>query len=146
MMKINDVILQTVARVAVFIILTFSIFLFVAGHHNPGGGFIGGLVVASAVVLLLLAYDLKTIKEGLPIDFKIMAISGVLLSVMSGMGSFVFGAPFLTHTFEHLNLPFFGTTEIATAVIFDIGVALAVLGTAMSIIFAISEDICSWKR
>ena len=37
----NDVILQTVTKVAVFIILAFSIHLFIGGHHNPGGGFVG---------------------------------------------------------------------------------------------------------
>ncbi|WP_274622839.1 MnhB domain-containing protein, partial [Sinobaca sp. H24] len=45
-MKINDVILQTVTKIVTFIILTFAIYLFFAGHHNPGGGFIGGLVIS----------------------------------------------------------------------------------------------------
>jgi len=37
-------------------------------------------------------------------------------------------------------LPIFGVTELATAVLFDTGVALAVIGTAVSIILSISED------
>ncbi|MGI6685328.1 MAG: Na(+)/H(+) antiporter subunit B [Bacillota bacterium] len=145
-MRINDVILQTVTKVAAFVILTFAVFLFLAGHHNPGGGFVGGLMVASSITLLLLAYDLKTIREVFPIDFKVLAMIGVLLAVSTGMGSFIFGSPFLSHTFGVVNLPIFGRTELATAVIFDVGVALAVLGTALSIIYTISEDICIWKR
>ncbi|MGI6066770.1 MAG: Na(+)/H(+) antiporter subunit B [Bacillota bacterium] len=146
-MKTNDVILQTVTKVAAFIILTFSVHLFLAGHHNPGGGFIGGLVVASAITLLFLAYDIKTVRVGFPpVDFKVLAISGVFLAVSTGIGSFVFGKQFLSHTFGYLDLPLFGKTEFATAVIFDIGVALAVFGTALSIIYTISEDICIWRR
>jgi multicomponent Na+:H+ antiporter subunit B len=146
-MKTNDVILQTVTKVATFIILTFSVYLFLAGHHNPGGGFIGGLVVASAITLLFLAYDVKTVRAGLPpVDFKILAIAGVLLAVITGMGSFVFGKPFLSHAFGELDLPFFGNTKFATSVIFDVGVALAVFGTALSIIYTISEDMCIWRR
>ncbi|MGI5891442.1 MAG: Na(+)/H(+) antiporter subunit B [Bacillota bacterium] len=145
-MRVNDVILQTVTRVAAFIILTFSIYLFIAGHHNPGGGFVGGLVFSSAITLLLLAYDIKTVREGLPFDYKIIAFIGVLIAVLTGVGSFIFGQPFLTQTFGHIKLPILGEFELATAVLFDVGVSLAVLGTALSIIYTISEDIDVWKH
>ncbi|ARK31346.1 Na(+)/H(+) antiporter subunit B [Halalkalibacter krulwichiae] len=139
-MKQNDVILHTVTKVSTFIILTFSIYLFFAGHHNPGGGFIGGLVTASALVLLYLAFDLETVREHIPVDFKKVAGVGVLIAVLSGVGSLFVDAPFLSHTFDYFDLPVFGKTELATSVIFDVGVALAVIGTAMTIILSISED------
>lgn len=69
-MKINDVILRTITKAIVFIILTLGVYLFFAGHHAPGGGFIGGLVLASAIVLLYLAYDIETVHKGMPFDFK----------------------------------------------------------------------------
>ncbi|MGV2806195.1 Na+/H+ antiporter subunit A, partial [Clostridium perfringens] len=40
----NDVILRTISKVVIFIVVTFSWFLFNSGHHEPGGGFIGGLM------------------------------------------------------------------------------------------------------
>ncbi|WP_078382198.1 Na(+)/H(+) antiporter subunit B [Sutcliffiella halmapala] len=138
-MKPNDLILHSVTKVATFIILTFSIYLFFAGHHNPGGGFIGGLVTASALVLLFLAFDIDTVKEYIPVDFKMVTAIGVLLAVLTGAGSFLFGAPFLSQTFDYFDLPVFGNVELATAVIFDVGVALAVIGTAVTIILSISE-------
>jgi multicomponent Na+:H+ antiporter subunit B len=144
--KPNDVILQTVTKVASFIILTFSVYLFLAGHHNPGGGFIGGLGFACAVTLLFLAYDVKKVREGLPVDFTTIAFTGVFIAVATGMGSFIFGKPFLNQTFGYIDIPIIGKTEFATAVIFDTGVALAVFGTALSIIYTISEDISIWKR
>ncbi len=140
MKKPNDVILHSVTKVAVVIILTFSIDLFFAGHHDPGGGFIGGLGFASALTLLLLAFDIEWVRENIPIDFKVITASGVLIAVLTGLGSLVFDAPFLSQTFNYFNLPIFGKTELATAVIFDFGVALAVIGTAVTIILSIAED------
>lgn len=140
-MKINDVILRAVTKVVVFIILTLAVFLFLAGHNNPGGGFIGGLVLASAFVLLCLAFDIETIKKGIPFDFKLIAALGAFIAVSSGVGSVVFGASFLTQAFSYFDLPVFGRTELATVTIFEAGVALAVVGVVVTIISSISEDV-----
>ena len=139
-MKPNDVILHTVTKVAVMIIFTLSIYLFYGGHHNPGGGFIGGLSVASGITLLFLAFDIETIRKNIPFDFKKVAAIGVLIAIFIGMGGMFFGQPFLTQTFGYFDLPIFGKTELATATIFDTGVALAVIGTAVTIILTISDD------
>ncbi|CAM3951486.1 Na(+)/H(+) antiporter subunit B [Lederbergia lenta] len=139
-MKINDVILQTVTRMVVFIILTLGVYLFLSGHNNPGGGFIGGLVLASAIVLLYLAYDIETVHKGIPFDFKRVAALGVLIAVTSGFGAILFDSHFLTQTFSHFHLPVFGETELATVTIFEAGVALAVVGVVVTIILSISED------
>lgn len=89
-MKINDVILRTVTKAVVFIILTLGVYLFFAGHHAPGGGFIGGLVLASGIVLLYLAYDIETVHKGMPFDFKKVAALGVLLATGTAVGSLFF--------------------------------------------------------
>ena len=39
--KSNNMMIQTITRIVTLIILAFSIYLFLAGHNNPGGGFIG---------------------------------------------------------------------------------------------------------
>ena len=139
-MKPNDVILHTVTKIAVMIIFTFSIYLFYGGHHNPGGGFIGGLSVASGITLLFLAFDIETIRKNIPFDFKNVAAVGVLIAIFTGLGGLFYGQPFLTQTFGYFDLPIFGKTELATAVLFDTGVALAVIGTAVTIILTISDD------
>lgn len=141
----NDVIIRTVVKVAIVIILTFAINLFISGHHQPGGGFIGGLVFASAIILLFLTFDIDTVRKNIPVDFKAMAAIGVLIAVLTGVGALLFDAPFLTQTFNYVDLPIFGSTELATAVLFDVGVALAVIGTALTIIMSIGDD-QEWKR
>ena len=139
-LKINNVILQTVTRLVVFIILTLGVYLFFSGHNNPGGGFIGGLVLASAFVLLYLTFDIETVHKGIPFDFKWVAALGVLMAVTSGFGPLLFDSQFLTQSFSYFNFPIFGETELATVVIFEAGVALTVVGVVVTIILSISED------
>ncbi|MDZ5472081.1 Na(+)/H(+) antiporter subunit B [Bacillus sp. 31A1R] len=139
-MRTNDLILQTVTKVVLFIILLFSIHLFFAGHYYPGGGFIGGLMTAGALVLLLLAFDMKTVSKILPIDYKILTGIGLLFSVGTGLGGLLFNVPFLTHAFSDVYLPVLGKTSLHTAVLFDIGVYLVVIGVTMTIIQTIGES------
>lgn len=140
MRKSNDVILRTVTKVAVVIIFTFAINLFVSGHHQPGGGFIGGLAFSSGLLLLLLTYDIATVEKYFPVDFKALAAFGVLIALLTGAASILFDAPFLTQAYDTFEFPVFGDVELATAVLFDVGVALAVIGTALTIIMSIGDD------
>lgn len=134
-------ILQSIAKIVVFIILTLAIYLFFSGQHMPGGGFVSGLVLASAFVLLFLAFDIETIQKGFPIDFKIVGAIGALLVVISGLGSIVFGHDFLYQTILNVHLPILGNTSFSTMTIFELGVALAVLGVVITIILSISKDV-----
>ena len=137
--KTNDVIFQTVTKVVMFIIILYSLHLFFSGHYTPGGGFIGGLMTAGALVLLLLAFDIKTVVNTLQLDYIKLTATGLLIAVLTGIGSFFFKVPFLTHTFSYVELPFLGETALATAVLFDLGVYLVVIGVTMTIIQTIGE-------
>ncbi|HLR51507.1 MAG TPA: Na(+)/H(+) antiporter subunit B [Candidatus Avamphibacillus sp.] len=140
-MKTNDVILHMVTKIVVFIILTLAIYLFIAGHNQPGGGFIAGLVLSSAFVLLYLVNDIDTINKGLPLNFMVVAAVGVFLSVATGLGALVFGDPFLTQTFTSKYFSFIGETALSTVTLFEAGVALTVVGVVVTIILSISEDV-----
>src|SRR5699024_7547513 len=141
MLKINDLILQTVTKVVVFIILTLATYLFFSGHDAPGGGIIGGLVLASAFVLILLAFYIETLKEKLPVDFKKVGSTGVFIVLASGVSSVFFRDSFLIQVFLEFTIPFFGTIKWTYATIFEIGVALTVIGVVVTIILSISEDV-----
>lgn len=140
-MKINDVILQTVTKMVALLILAFSLYLFFAGHHHPGGGFAGGLMAAAALVLLYIAFDLKSIHKRIPIDYKKMAALGLLIAAGTGIGAFYYGLSFLTQAFGYFSLPIIGEIELATALLFDLGVYFTVIGVTMTIILTIGEDV-----
>lgn len=50
------------------------------------------------------------------------------------LGSWLFGYPFLTSAFGHFELPLIGEIELATAMLFDLGVYLTVVGAALLIL------------
>ncbi len=52
----NDIILQTVAKILVPPILIFGIYVILAGHLGPGGGFSGGAVIGAGLILYLNAF------------------------------------------------------------------------------------------
>lgn len=139
-MKTNDVILQTTAKVVFFIIFLFSIHIFFAGHYAPGGGFVGGLLTTGAIILLLLAFDLRTIQQILPFNFTILTAIGLVLALSTAAGSIFFNVPFFTHAFSDFDLPLFGKTSLHTAMLFDSGVYLVVVGSAITIIQTIGGD------
>jgi len=136
----NDVILKTIAKVVIFIILTFSVYLMFAGHNHPGGGFIGALMASAAFILLTMAFGLQTMRQVIPIDFRVLTAIGLTVAILTGIGSFLFDAPFLSHAFGHFELPLLGDTELATAMLFDLGVYLTVIGVTMTIILTIGRD------
>ncbi|MFC6651236.1 Na+/H+ antiporter subunit A [Paenibacillus rhizoplanae] len=136
----NDVLLQSVAKVAFVIIITFSLYLFFAGHNQPGGGFIGALMAAAALVLIAIAFGMEFVEKVLPVDYRKLIAVGISIAFLTGMGSFVFDAPFLTQAFGYFELPVMGKTELTTAMLFDLGVYLSVIGVTMNIIFTVGRD------
>lgn len=52
----NDIILQTVAKILVPPIFIFGIYVILAGHLGPGGGFSGGAVIGAGLILYLNAF------------------------------------------------------------------------------------------
>ena len=139
-MKQNDLILQTVTKVAAFVILLFSVSIFLGGHYSPGGGFVGGLMTSAALVLLLLAFDIKTVAEVFPIYYKMMIGSGLFISALTVAGSLLFGVPLMTHVYRYIDFPILGHISLHTAVLFDLGVYLVVVGVTMTIIQTIGES------
>lgn len=139
-MKPNDMMLQVSMRLITLIIFVFSFYLFLAGHNNPGGGFIGGLMTASAILVLYLVFDMKTIAKAIPINATTLIGIGLLFAVGTGIVSTVLGFPFLKHFFDEFQFPIFGDVELTTALSFDLGVYFVVVGSALTIILAIAED------
>lgn len=140
MIKPNDLILRSTTSLITFILLGFSIYLLFAGHNSPGGGFVGGLTTSAAFLLMYISFGQTTVDKILSIDFITLVPIGLMIALLTGAGSFLFNLPFLTQTFGHVNIPMIGEFELATAMIFDVGVYLTVLGTTMTIILTISND------
>nr|WP_298169578.1 monovalent cation/H+ antiporter subunit A [uncultured Pseudomonas sp.] len=130
----HPLILATLSRVLLPMALLVSVFIFLRGHNLPGGGFIAGLVTAVALILQYVASGVQWTQSRLPLNYHRMAGSGVLLAGLTGAGSWWFDKPFLTSAFGHFDIPLVGDVELATAMLFDLGVYLTVVGATLLIL------------
>lgn len=135
----NSLILRTASRLLVGLLLLFSIFLLLRGHNEPGGGFIGGLVAAAAFVLYGLAGNEVSVRQAIRFDTRSYIAAGLLISGASGVYPTLLGLPFLTGVWGTVDL-FGAAVELGTPIFFDIGVYIAVIGVALTIVLAMAEE------
>lgn len=127
-------ILTSISMALLPLALLVSAFIFLRGHNEPGGGFIAGLVTAVALILLYMARGVEWAQQRLDFPYQPVAVAGVGIATLTGLGSWLFGYPFLTSSFGYFSLPLVGKFELATAMLFDLGVYLAVVGATLMIL------------
>ena len=127
-------ILAVIAQILLPLALLVSVYIFLRGHNQPGGGFIAGLITAVALILQYMARGHDWTRERLPISYPAVAVSGLIIAVATGLASWLFGYPFLTSAFGHFHIPLIGEIELASAMLFDLGVYLAVVGATLMIL------------
>ena len=98
----------------------------------PGGGFIAGLIAASAMILQYVN-GVDWVKERFNVNYQSLMSIGVMIAALTGLGSWLFNKPFLTSWFTYLDWPVVAR-EFATALLFDLGVFLTVIGATMMIL------------
>jgi multicomponent Na+:H+ antiporter subunit B len=131
-------ILQTAARYLVPLLLMFSVFVFLRGHNEPGGGFIGGLVAAAALALYAIAFGAETTWQSLPIRPRFMIGLGLAAAVVAGLLPLLVGEPFLTGLWTDFEVPAIG--KLGTPLLFDVGVFLVVIGVTTLIVLLLMEQ------
>ncbi|GGX85973.1 monovalent cation/H+ antiporter subunit A [Litchfieldella qijiaojingensis] len=130
----HPLILRMIARPILPVALMVSAYIFLRGHHLPGGGFIAGLIAAVALSLQYMSCSLAWAHSRMLTPFRPLVGGGILLAALTGLGSLAVGAPFLTGWFEHYRLPVLGDIELATALLFDFGVFTTVVGATLLIL------------
>jgi multicomponent K+:H+ antiporter subunit A len=131
--------LALIARLLLPLAVLVSIYLFLRGHNAPGGGFIAGLVLSLALILQYVAHGLQWVESRLRTDYRAWIGVGLLIAGGAGIGSWFFGAPFLTSSYAYWTLPVLGAVPLASAVVFDLGVYLTVVGATMTALVAIGR-------
>lgn len=130
----HPLIMAVMSRPLLPLALVFSLFIFLRGHNEPGGGFIAGLVTGAALILQYMASGIRWAQGRLPLDYFYLMGGGVLIAGLTGAAAFIAGAPFLTSTFGHWEIPGLGELELASAMVFDLGVYAVVVGAVMLIL------------
>jgi multicomponent K+:H+ antiporter subunit A len=130
----HPAIMGTFTRLLLPLALLVSVFIFLRGHNLPGGGFIAGLITAVALITQYLANGVGWTQSRLPANMHPLIAAGMLIAAATGLASWLFGYPFLTSTFDYFHLPLIGEFELASAMAFDLGVYLVVVGATLLIL------------
>ncbi|MBK1717381.1 monovalent cation/H+ antiporter subunit A [Thiocystis violacea] len=127
-------IMAALTRLLLPLALLVSVFIFLRGHNQPGGGFIAGLITAVALIMQYLTNGVAWTHSRLSGNMYPLIGAGLLIATLAGLGSLVFGYPFLTSAYTHVHWPIVGDFELASAMIFDLGVYLVVVGATLLIL------------
>ncbi|MGH9349321.1 MAG: Na+/H+ antiporter subunit B [Vicinamibacterales bacterium] len=136
----NSIILRTAARALEPLLIVFSIFLLLAGHNSPGGGFVGGLVAAAAFSLHALAHDPGQARASLHVDPRTLVGLGLLLGFGAAIAALFTGRPLFTGLWTEVHVAGFGRVALGTPLLFDAGVYCLVAGVALLMILTLAED------
>ena len=140
----RSVVLDVGVRMVFHTILVFALFLLFSGHNLPGGGFAAGLVAGTAFILRDVAAGASTgvgrPHRDLPITPIATMALGLVVAVLTASASLVAGGSFFEAGSVKLDLPPFGEVKVVSALAFDIGVFLVVLGVVLTIVHRLSEE------
>lgn len=135
----HPILLASISQSLLPLALLVSAYIFLRGHNLPGGGFIAGLVTSIAFILQYMAHGSTWISERFDVNYRKIIASGIGIALLTGVGSWFFNRPFLTTWFDYFDIPFIGKTELASAIVFDLGVYLTVVGATLMILASLGN-------
>jgi multicomponent K+:H+ antiporter subunit A len=135
----HPLMMVVVTRILMPIAIVVGLYIFLRGHNEPGGGFVAGLVIAIALLMQYMASGFAWTQERKRIEYHTMIGLGVVIAGLTGVGSWLSGSPFLTSAYTYVHLPPIEEFELATAMLFDLGVFLTVLGAVMLMLYSLSR-------
>ncbi len=131
----NDPILKTISRAAFALVMLFALLLLWRGHNAPGGGFIAGLMTVCALILHRMANN----HSALRLNPAKLVPWGLALSLTTGLVPYLLGRSFLKSDYGYVTTALTGEFEWATALFFDLGVYLVVVGAGLSLAYALID-------
>ncbi len=142
----RSLIFEVVTRLLFPVMIMVSIYLLVAGHNLPGGGFAGGLVAGTALLVRYLAGGRSELDEALPLPAGVVLGSGLLLSVLTAVAPLAVGGLIFQSYDVHIRIPgweylatpwgqwtLLGDIHLVSSTAFDVGVYLVVLGMMLDL-------------
>ncbi|AFM15339.1 NADH:ubiquinone oxidoreductase subunit 5 (chain L)/multisubunit Na+/H+ antiporter, MnhA subunit [Mycolicibacterium chubuense NBB4] len=137
----RSLVLEVATRLIFPVMMVLSAYFFFAGHNTPGGGFAGGLMAGLALVLRYLAGGRYELGETLPLDAGKILGAGLTLAAGTAFASLLVGAPALSSALIQVDVPVLGTVKFVTAIFFDLGVYLIVVGLVLDVLRSLGARI-----
>lgn len=138
---VTSTILKTSIRLILPLSLLFAMYTALKGHNEPGGGFIAGLIASIAFCTYRMANGPRSLLQLLPVHPRVLILTGLTLALLTSVVPLFFGLPLLTSRVGVIDLPFGQSVHYATAMFFDTGVLLVVIGVSVGMILRLSEEL-----
>jgi len=122
-------------------VMILSLYLLFAGHNQPGGGFIGGLVAAVGLALRYVAGGVDEVRQTTRVQPWTLLGGGLFLAAATAIGALVAGGQVLESGKVSVDLPVLGTAKATSALPFDIGVYLVVVGLVLMVIESLGDPV-----
>src|SRR5690606_38680578 len=133
----KSTILKTATSYLFPILLLVSVFILLRGHYHPGGGFVGGLIAAIAFVLHGFTHGTENTLKLMRYHPAVLIPAGLALATLSMFAPVLTGLPAMTGLWLDEPIPVIGM--IGSALFFDLGVYLVVIGVVLTILFTITQ-------
>ncbi|QDY89896.1 Na+/H+ antiporter subunit A [Arthrobacter sp. UKPF54-2] len=137
----RSIIFEVVTRLIFHSMIVFSLYLLLAGHNLPGGGFAGGLTAGLALAIRYLAGGRFELREATPVSAGALLGIGLATAAASGVAPLLLGGQVFQSAVIELWLPVFGDIKFVTSTIFDIGVYVVVVGLALDVLRSLGAKI-----
>lgn len=134
------VLVDTTVLVVYHAIVVLSLYLLFAGHNQPGGGFVGGLVAGAGLALHYVAGGTAAVRAAARVAPTTLLGLGLLASATTAAVPMLLGGDVLEHDVMSVTLPLIGELKATTALTFDIGVYLLVVGVVLAAFEAFGVD------
>jgi len=137
----RSIILEVVTRLLFHSVMVFSVYLLLAGHNLPGGGFSGGLLAGLALTIRYLAGGRVELAEATPVSAGVLLAAGLGTASLTGLAPLFFGGEVFQSAIIQFSLPIFGEHKFVTSTIFDIGVYLVVVGLVLDVLRSFGSEV-----
>jgi multicomponent Na+:H+ antiporter subunit A len=137
----RSIIFEVVTRLLFHSMIVFSVYLLLAGHNFPGGGFAGGLVAGLALTVRYLAGGRFELHEAAPASPGAVLGIGLATAALSAAVPLAAGAEVFQSAILEIWLPGFGDVKFVTSTIFDVGVYLVVVGLVIDVLRSLGSGI-----
>jgi multisubunit Na+/H+ antiporter MnhB subunit len=124
-------ILAVVVRAEFHTLLLISVYLLFAGHNEPGGGFAGGLMAGAAFTLRFVAGGIDELRDAIRLRPTTVLGAGLLLAAATAVTPLFTGRELLEQDEWRAELPLLGTAKTTSALLFDAGVYVVVVGLVL---------------
>ena len=121
-------------------ILVLALYFGFAGHNLPGGGFVGGLMAGAAVSLRYVSGGAEAVRTTFRAPSHVILGVGLFLSSATALVPVLLGGAVLEHAEYETKLPIFGKVKVVSALPFDAGVFLVVVGLVLMAFAAFGDD------